>query len=442
MSNVISPLWSTSKGPRQIGDILEEKKRAMSEIQQKYELKLHNKEMQIDDLLKETQDRVQEHESIVTQLEDEVDANVINIKEHFENLLEEEKIASAELRREIVGTKNKFKSSVEKDVDEYRCQIQKMQNEQKTFKEMIELFEKDIVDIKTEIAERDISLAEKEKQLYTLTRDKQELEKINSILNYGIEELKNELPIKDNEIKSRMEQIRQGEVELEELQKNTTVLEQQIDELKKKLNIKNCELDTVLASNKTSKALLQQFQKDLHDCSGLVQYPKELRIAVKSMYNRYGCDTDFLSVYEQDVNAKKEIRRQTEYLKQTISTLHTQAFKSHSRKHGSVAKFMEQNRELIAEINKLRRELKEAQQYKADLEKILGAGGKFVPPAKAKARLQRALKKNEDLHNEFRRQLQDKDKIILQMKEDVQRLVKKLSKNEHTDDGNGHDAEN
>ncbi|XP_049771839.1 cilia- and flagella-associated protein 57-like [Schistocerca cancellata] len=193
---------------KQIGDILEEKKRAMSEIQQKYELKLHNKEMQIDDLLKETQDRVQEHESIVTQLEDEVDANVINIKEHFENLLEEEKIASAELRREIVGTKNKFKS-VEKDVDEYRCQIQKMQNEQKTFKEMIELFEKDIVDIKTEIAERDISLAEKEKQLYTLTRDKQELEKINSILNYGIEELKNELPIKDNEIKSRMEQIRQ-----------------------------------------------------------------------------------------------------------------------------------------------------------------------------------------------------------------------------------------
>lgn len=53
--------------------------------------------------------------------------------------------------------------------------------------------ERDVIDLKKEIAERDNTIQDKERRIYELKRKKQELEKYKFVLNYKITELKNQV---------------------------------------------------------------------------------------------------------------------------------------------------------------------------------------------------------------------------------------------------------
>lgn len=50
-----------------------------------------------------------------------------------------------------------------------------------------------MADLKKEIAERDMTIEDKEKRIYELKRKKQELEKYKFVLNFKITELKNQV---------------------------------------------------------------------------------------------------------------------------------------------------------------------------------------------------------------------------------------------------------
>lgn len=65
--------------------------------------------------------------------------------------------------------------------------------EHKQFQKVISTLERDVDDLKKEIAERDSSIQDKEKRIYELKRKKQELEKYKFVLNFKITELKNQV---------------------------------------------------------------------------------------------------------------------------------------------------------------------------------------------------------------------------------------------------------
>ncbi|XP_067002116.2 cilia- and flagella-associated protein 57 [Anabrus simplex] len=418
---------------KEMADMTLDKEKALKELTESYESQLHEKNVQIEELHEESNQQIKEHERIKLEIEDDADREIVEVKTRYELQLKEEKDINVRLRGEAGVMKKKFISS-QKEIDEFKHQVHTLQGEHQKFQATISGLDRDINDLKKEINERDATIQDKEKRIYDLKRKNQELEKFKFVLNYKIKELKNQIEPKDREIKEKKEQIQDMELELENLQKTNTSLDLQLAELKEKLHATDMELQTTLSQNRGSRALFRRMQMDLHDAAGLIQEPNKLKQAVTALYHKYSQDDDdFLNTRVQDVDAQAEFMRQREHLERTVAALKRQAAKETKGAIGDGAKIMEENVTFIVEINNLRRELKLAQRHISDMESILGLSAKYMSPKEAQARLSSAVKKHDDIHNEYKAKLEENEKLIRVLREEVQRLVQKLGQEDQAE---------
>lgn len=72
----------------------------------------------------------------------------------------------------------------------------------------------------------------------------------------------------------------------------------------------------------------------------------------------------------------------------------------------SLTLLFQENVNLIAEINALRKELKTAQHHISNMEAVLGISCRYMTPKKARHQLQMAIKGNEEIQNEYKRKLE------------------------------------
>lgn len=79
-----------------------------------------------------------------------------------------------------------------------------MDNEHTKFKGIIYGLEKDVMDIKKEIKERDQTIEDKEKRIFQLKSKNQELEKFKFILDFKIRELKSQIEPKERTIQEQV----------------------------------------------------------------------------------------------------------------------------------------------------------------------------------------------------------------------------------------------
>lgn len=79
-----------------------------------------------------------------------------------------------------------------------------METEHAKFKEIIYGLEKDVMDIKKEILERDQTIEEKEKRIFQLKSKNQELEKFKFILDFKIKELKSQIEPRERTIQEQV----------------------------------------------------------------------------------------------------------------------------------------------------------------------------------------------------------------------------------------------
>ena len=96
-----------------------------------------------------------------------------------------ERDANVRLRGEAGIVKKKLQS-VTKDTEEYKTNITKMTTENQKLHIAIKNMEKDIVDLKNEIRNRDETISEKEKTITDLKRTGIELEKNRFVLEHKI----------------------------------------------------------------------------------------------------------------------------------------------------------------------------------------------------------------------------------------------------------------
>ncbi|XP_046388755.1 cilia- and flagella-associated protein 57 isoform X2 [Ischnura elegans] len=187
-------------------ELLKDKEMALQNMTDDYEEKLNQKISEIAELHKQALCRAKEHEEIKSQIEDDVDREMVELKTKYERLLKEERDNSMHLRGEMAAMKKRLISS-QKEIDELVNQVQTLQGEQHKYKQAIHGLEKDITDLKKEIQERDTSVHLKETRIFELKRRNQELEKFKYVLNFKITELKNQKEPREREIKERKEQI-------------------------------------------------------------------------------------------------------------------------------------------------------------------------------------------------------------------------------------------
>ncbi|XP_033323342.1 testes of unusual size [Megalopta genalis] len=403
-------------------------KQAAEELQNttdKYEAILHQNKLQLEETQDEMAHQARVHEKMAIQIEDDADQEILELRTNYENLLHEEKELNLKLKGEAGMIRNRYLIS-QKAVEELKRQVERVQNEYTYFQSSIQELEKSKMDLKKEIKERDVTIQDRESQIYEMKRSNQELEKFKFVLNYKITELKNQIEPRDQEIRELKEKIQDMETELVNLHKTNVSLELQLHELREKLKSARRELQHEDHRGKKCQQLLKKIRVDLLDTSGLVQEPQALKNAVTKLYHKYSAGDDFLRSRKADFDAQCEFMKQRDHLERTIGSLRKQVLQDKPGVGKDVNKTIEENIVLITELNTLREELKDVRKHILHMEGLLGLTGKNVTPSEAKKKLENACYGYEELQSKCKVQMLECQGIISALKDDMIHLIDKL----------------
>jgi chromosome segregation ATPase len=141
----------------------------------------------------------------MTQLEEDGDKEIEQLKEKYDTKLRAERDATLRLKGEN-GIMNKKFTALQKDIDDQKENIVKLAEYEEQLKGQIRILEDKIKQHTTEILEKDKVIGDKEKQMHDLKKDNQELEKFKFVLDYQIKELKATSEPRENEISSKREE--------------------------------------------------------------------------------------------------------------------------------------------------------------------------------------------------------------------------------------------
>ncbi|KAK4873590.1 hypothetical protein RN001_012950 [Aquatica leii] len=409
----------------ELQDLRELKKSSEESITNEFLQKLHEKEVQVEELIEETKAKTREHELIKQQIEDDADREIYELKTSHEKDLKEEQDNNVRLKGET-GIIRKKLIATQKEIDELKHTVYTLRNEHSKFKTAIVGLEKDIADLKKEISERDATIQDKEKRIFELKRKNQELEKFKFILDFKIKELKSQIEPRDRQIRDQTEQINDMVNELENLQKIIISLDLQLAELREKLSAADNELKREIVKNRAAKNALKSIRTDLHQISGFVQEPAKLAKAIKTMYHKYNADKDFALTQAEESEAKNEFLRQRNFLERTIKTLQQQVVKYSTSGGYDKIRLVEENSTLIQETNRLRNTLKGETEQKKKMEALLGLSTKYMLTKTAQKKLNDAVMTTENIHDQYQQQLNDDVNTITALKDENYRLTSKI----------------
>ncbi|XP_028390638.1 cilia- and flagella-associated protein 57-like [Dendronephthya gigantea] len=405
---------------RQLEEMEASKGQALSELTEYFETKLQEKTGHLEQSQDESRQQVREHEETKRQIEEDADREILDIKNKYERRLREEKEQNLRLKGETGIMRKKF-TSLQKEIDDYKTEIQRLHGEQNKLQGVIKSLEKDIYGLKKEIQERDETIQDKEKRIYDLKKKNQELEKFKFVLDYKIKELKKQIEPRENDIKAMKEQIQEMESELERFHKRNTSLELNIDVLRQKLKATDKEMHMERQKVTDIEAVVKRFKTDLYNCVGFIQEPKKLKESVKQLYQKYVQDDTNESSASVDADIQREYARQREHLERSVASLRKKLEKDNEIHRADNVRIMQENVSLIKEINDLRRELKIARTQVHDLEAALGvmrrtqgSGGKGAKSAPTRKNASRESASD------------DLEKIITIQKNEIRKLREQI----------------
>lgn len=368
---------------------------------------------------------VRVHEIIKSQIEDDADREIIELRTNYETILSEERALVLKLKGEAGVLRNKHALS-QKDVEDLKWQLSSLRDEYTQLKTRKEELEKDVSNLKTEVQDRDLAIFNKAKTIEELELTNQELEKVKFVLNHRISELKAQIDPRDKQINELKEKITDMEVELMGLGKANQNQVLKMYELKEKLSAAKREIQIEAQRRKRCQHMFRKIRIELLDTSALIQEPNALKSAIIKLYHRYSDSEEFLRNHKADLDAQCEFMKQRDHLEKTISLLKKQLTQSTSSGDAQVDKLLDENIMLLTELNALREELKSAQRHIADMESLLGLKGRDTGPMEARAKLAKACHGNEELEQSYKTQIQECQRIIDVLKEDIDRLISRL----------------
>jgi len=409
---------------KQLKDLEKSDAEQLQKTMTTYEALLYEKKIQLEETFDEMTHKERVHEQLMSQIENDADREILEIRTKYENLLYEEKQNSLKLKGEAGVMRNKFMAS-QRDIDDLKRQVNRVQSEYAQFLKNIQDLEKQITDLKKEITEKDATIRNKEQQIYDMKRINQELEKFKFVSNFKIDELRNQIQPRDQEIQELKNSIRNIEEEIINLQKINENLELQLHKEREKLRSARREIDREINKNKRCQQLLRKIRVDILKASELIQEPNALKIAVTNLYHKYSADDEILRSRKADIDAQCEFIRQKDQLEKTIASLKKQKFRDTSTGDKEL-KLTEENSILTVELNALREELKQAREHILYMESLLGLTQKDIRPTEARKILEQTYHGYYELQEKYMKQIQEYKKVILALKEDIKQLLSKI----------------
>ncbi|NWR55089.1 CFA57 protein, partial [Bucorvus abyssinicus] len=355
---------------KQLQNLEESNSRAVKELTEYYEEKLNEKSVLLKEAEEDMKQQLQAHEEIKKQMEEDEDQEILEIKIKYERWLFEERQSNQQLKGDIEVV-NKRLNSLQKELMERNWDTEKMRLEQQKLQGIIESLKKDILALKTEIQERADTIQDKEKHIYDLKKENQELGKFKFVLDCRTEEFKKQIESRENDSRTMKEQIREMEGELERFHKESTQLKLNITQLQQKLKATDCEIHRERQKKQNMETLIKRFKTDLHNCVGFIQDSKKMKDGICGLYAKYVQQSDLVETEAADTDLQQEYKRQREYLERNFAALKKKVVKDQEIHQASYRRILQENMSLIKEVNDLRQELKVAHAQVHDLQSTL-----------------------------------------------------------------------
>ncbi|KAJ3074808.1 Cilia- and flagella-associated protein 57 [Podochytrium sp. JEL0797] len=345
---------------RQMRDMQLAKEKALTELTSHFEVKLKDKQAEIERLQEEMKTQFREFEETTHETEEDADSEILELKHRYERKLKEEREIGLRLKGENGIMRKKF-NTLQAEIDAHKAEIAKMYAEEKKLHSIIKSLEKDIAGLRKEIQERDETIQDKEKRIYDLKKKNQELEKFKFVLDYKIKELKRQIEPREQDIQGMTHQIKEMDVELEHYHKANSDLDLSIADLKLKLKAAEKQVAKERSRVKGCCATIKKFKVDLNQAVQYIQEPKMLKAQVKMLYQKY-CKETVKDEETLEVDIQVEYARHREYLERTVNSLRQKVSKDQGIHRTENVQIMQENAVLIKEINSLRRDLRSVRQ--------------------------------------------------------------------------------
>jgi chromosome segregation ATPase len=175
-----------------------------------------------------------ESDTVIDQMEEDMDLEVLEIKQKYELRLAEARDVGLRLKGENGIMKKKF-NQLQKDIHEQKETILGLGDDKKQLRQTIGDLKKDLTGLRKELWDRDDTIGDKERRIYDLKKKTQELEKFKFVLDYKIKQLKKQIEPRELDVADMKTTIKQMDHELEKYHKSNAYLELSITDLKHKL---------------------------------------------------------------------------------------------------------------------------------------------------------------------------------------------------------------
>jgi len=282
------------------------------------------------------------------QLEDDVDAEIDNIRTQFDKKMLKARETTLKYKGENGIMKKKF-SVLQRDLESMKEETRALLDKEKELHDAIKLLEKEVSGLKKEIKSRDLSIGEKEKRIYELKKKNQELDKFKFVLDFKIRELKEQIEPRQLEIAHMREKIKEMDDELEKYHKRNAHLDEVIGAVRLRIDELLDTTRNVRGNAKLQEAAINTFRSSLQLAIGDVLNPPKLLAAIEKLVKEHNASAPMKPRIDADV--EKEYSRHKEFLIKSIAAL-KKGLEDGVQEHIAVnSSLMAANMALIGEIN-------------------------------------------------------------------------------------------
>ena len=227
---------------------------------------------------------MQENEEMTRQIEEDADREILEVTTSYERKLRHERELNAKLRGEAGIMRKKF-STMQKEIEEHKNEVQRLMTEGSKLKVVIQMTEKEISSLRKDLVDRDANVHDKEKVIFDLKKTNNELEKFKFVLDYKIKELKKMIEPKEREIMYLKQQNADMENELESTIAVRNGLQLQVNELTNKLKVTDDEYQKERRQRWRLSILVHRIRSQMSRAMALLEDHKALKQCIKASHN-------------------------------------------------------------------------------------------------------------------------------------------------------------
>ncbi len=350
------------KWQKQMKDFEGTTQKSLTDVQINAESRLQARSLDIQRLLEELKDQEKEYQEMTRQNQEDVDSEILAVTSKYEKKLRAEREEGARLKGENGIMRKKF-NTLNKDIDDNRVEIQRMKENAKKLENVISTLEKDILQLRKEMADRDEHIQDKERKVYDLKKRNQELEKYKFVLDYRIKELKEQVEPRETHIAEMSGEIQAINNDLKELNKEKQDFEEVIE--KYKTTLVYTKQKAVKEHKRVQKIqkYARSFKSDLEDIIQYFQDTEMLKKVTMNFYQKYhksstdaaaSSSSATTAIDDEDYEMYKEYQSHQQHLKTEIAQLRLEAEKRLVTYRQATVHTLTENQLLIKEINTLR----------------------------------------------------------------------------------------